>query len=201
MSTEPLREKIAELRRLAKLSRENAEYASGNDYYESMRLYESRTQEADRLERILAEPKDKRKREIQHIQILRRRLRMDDDTYRAMLWTHARVKSTTELDELQRRKILDLLTAKQPTERRWVSPRISLPPHKARMGKKICAILGNNGLTHGYADSIAKQMHQVDRWEFLHADDLHKLIAALEKQYGAHGRARSKNEGRNSKHE
>ena len=52
-------------------------------------------------------------------------------------------------------------------------------------------VLGNNGLSHGYADGIAKQMQQVDRWEFLHADNLHDLIAALEKQYGAHGRARS----------
>lgn len=192
MSKDPLQEKIEALKAQAARSREAAEYASGNAYYEGMRRVDALRHEIAHLEMVAAEPKDKRKREIQHIQILRRQLGIDEDTYRALLWTQARVESTTELDELQRRKILDHLKAKQPTERRWVSPRVRLPEHKARMAKKVCAILGNNGLSHEYADGIAKQMQHVDRWEFLHADDLHALIAALEKQYGAHGRARSK---------
>ena len=192
MSDETLRAKIEELRAQEKRSREAAEYASGNAYYEGERRADSLQARREHLERILAEPKDRRKREIQRIQILRRRIGMDEESYRAMLWTQARVESATELDELQRRRIIDMLKAKRPTERRWVSPRVKMPEHKARMARKVCAILGSNGLTHEYADGIAKQMQRVDRWEFLHADDLHDLIAALEKQYGAHGRARSK---------
>ena len=191
MSTDGLIEKIAELRERAKRMREGAEYASGNAYYDGMRRVQALQARIANLERVAAEPKDRRKREIQQIQILRRQRGMDDDTYRAMLWTQARVESTTELDELQRRRILDFLKATAPTRPGWVSPRVKMPEHKTRMAKKVCAVLGNNGLTHGYADAIAKQMQRVDRWEFLHADDLHKLIAALEKQYGAHGRARS----------
>lgn len=192
MSSDALMEKIEELRQREKRAREAAEYASGNGYYEAMRGVDSVRTRIRHLERIAAEPKDRRKREIQHIQILRRKLGMDDDTYRAMLWTNARVESTTELDELQRRRILDLLKAKQPTERGWISPRVSMPEHKKRMARKICAILGNNGLSHGYADGIAKQMQQVDRWEFLHADNMHDLIAALEYEFPSGPRGRRK---------
>ena len=47
------------------------------------------------------------KREIQLIKIAQKQLGMDDETYRAMLWTVARVKSSTELDFAGRKKVLD----------------------------------------------------------------------------------------------
>lgn len=49
------------------------------------------------------------KREIQIIKIAQKQLGMDDDTYRAMLWAVARVKSSTELDFAGRKKVLDHL--------------------------------------------------------------------------------------------
>jgi len=51
------------------------------------------------------------KREIQLIKIAQKQLGMDDDTYRAMLWAVARVKSCTELDFAGRKKVLDHLQA------------------------------------------------------------------------------------------
>lgn len=51
------------------------------------------------------------KREIQLIKIAQKQLGMDDDTYRAMLWSVARVKSSTELDFAGRKKVLDHLQA------------------------------------------------------------------------------------------
>ncbi len=51
------------------------------------------------------------KREIQLIKIAQKQLGLDDDTYRAMLWSVARVKSSTELDFAGRKKVLDHLQA------------------------------------------------------------------------------------------
>lgn len=51
------------------------------------------------------------KRDIQIIKIAQKQLGMDDDTYRAMLWSVARVKSSTELDFAGRKKVLDHMQA------------------------------------------------------------------------------------------
>lgn len=51
------------------------------------------------------------KRDIQLIHIAKQQLGMDDETYRAMLWSVARVKSSTELDFAGRKKVLDHLKA------------------------------------------------------------------------------------------
>lgn len=51
------------------------------------------------------------KREIQLIKIAQKQLGMDDETYRAMLWSVARVKSCTELDFAGRKKVLDHMQA------------------------------------------------------------------------------------------
>lgn len=49
------------------------------------------------------------RREIQLIHIAKQQLQMDDETYRAMLWAVARVKSSTDLDFAGRKKVLDHL--------------------------------------------------------------------------------------------
>lgn len=53
-----------------------------------------------------------KRKEIQLIQIARRQLALDDDTYYAMLWSVARVKSSTELDFAGRKNVLDHLKAR-----------------------------------------------------------------------------------------
>jgi phage gp16-like protein len=54
---------------------------------------------------------DAKRKEIQLIHIAKQQLGMDDETYRAMLWSVARVKSSTELDFAGRKKVLDHLEA------------------------------------------------------------------------------------------
>lgn len=51
------------------------------------------------------------RREIQLIHIAKQQLDMDDETYRAMLWAVARVKSSTDLDFAGRKKVLEHLKA------------------------------------------------------------------------------------------
>lgn len=50
-----------------------------------------------------------KRREIQLIHIAKGQLGLDDETYRAMLWAVARVKSSTALDFAGRKKVLDHL--------------------------------------------------------------------------------------------
>lgn len=52
-----------------------------------------------------------KRKEIQLIHIAKQQLGMDDETYRAMLWSVARVKSSTELDFAGRKKVLDHMQA------------------------------------------------------------------------------------------
>ena len=54
---------------------------------------------------------DEARREIQLIHIAKQQLGLEDETYRAMLWSVARVKSSTELDFAGRKKVLDHLKA------------------------------------------------------------------------------------------
>ena len=52
---------------------------------------------------------DEHRKDIQLIHIAKQQLGLDDETYRAMLWAVARVKSSTELDFAGRKKVLDHL--------------------------------------------------------------------------------------------
>lgn len=55
---------------------------------------------------------DIRKRELAQIHVAKSQLGMDDETYRDMLWTVARVRSAADLDWAGRKKVLDHLKAK-----------------------------------------------------------------------------------------
>lgn len=55
---------------------------------------------------------DLRKRELAQIHIAKAQLGMDDETYRAMLWTIARVMSAADLDWAGRKRVLDHCKAK-----------------------------------------------------------------------------------------
>ncbi|ARO88137.1 regulatory protein GemA [Nitrosospira lacus] len=50
---------------------------------------------------------DIRKRELAQIHIAKQQLGLDDETYRSMLWTVARVKSASDLDWAGRKNVLD----------------------------------------------------------------------------------------------
>lgn len=54
-------------------------------------------------------PADGRARDIQLIHVAKSKLGMDDETYRAMLWSIARVQSSTDLDFAGRQRVLEHL--------------------------------------------------------------------------------------------
>lgn len=122
---------------------------------------------------------DIRKRELAQIHIGRQQLGLDDDTYRAMLWTVARVRSAADLDWRGRKLVLDHLKAKGFAIKSKARPRPA--PGKAALVAKIRALLiaaGNK--PDAYADGMAKKMFGSERYEWCDADQLRRIVAALE---------------------
>jgi phage gp16-like protein len=76
-----------------------------------------------------------RNAEIAQIHIAKAQLGLDDDTYRAVLWTVARVKSSKDLDWTGRKKLLEHFKA-----RGWKPA----PPKRAKAAKPVAG--GQEGL-------------------------------------------------------
>lgn len=121
---------------------------------------------------------DLRNRELAQIHVAKSQLGLDEDTYRAMLWTVARVKSAADLDWAGRKKVLDHLKAKGFVMK---SKRRATPAKdKAGLVAKIRALLiaaGNK--PDAYADGMARRMFHIERFEWCDTAQLRKIIAAL----------------------
>lgn len=119
---------------------------------------------------------DAKRREIQLIHIAKQQLAMDDDTYRDMLWSLARVKSSTELDWAGRKKVLDHLKASGFK----VTARPSPARDKAALVGKIRALLIKlDNKPDSYADGMARHMFKVERFDWCKPEQLGKIVAAL----------------------
>lgn len=126
------------------------------------------------------------RREITLIHVAKQKLGMDDDTYRDMLWTVARVKSSTELDFAGRKKVLDHMKAsgfKVISPRAGTTPRPRSSADKAPMVAKVRALLiALDNKPDAYADGMSRHMFKVDRFEWCTPQQLGKIIAALSYQ-------------------
>ena len=129
---------------------------------------------------------NEQRRDIQIIKIAQKQLGMDDETYRAMLWTVARVKSSTALDFAGRRKVIDHLkncgfkVAAKKAPGKNAKPRPAPAADKAAQVGKIRALLiALDNKPDAYADGMARKMFGVERMDWCSAQQLGKLIAAL----------------------
>lgn len=123
-----------------------------------------------------------RNRELAQIHIAKAQLGLDDETYRGMLWTVARVRSAGDLDFAGRKCVLDHLRARGFKPGRPAKGRAGRPvpsADRAAMVAKIRAMLAAAGREDAYADGIAKHMFGADRFEWLLPDQLHRMVAAL----------------------
>ncbi len=123
--------------------------------------------------------RDARNAALAQIHIAKQQLALDDEAYRAMLWTIARVRSAKDLDDAGRRAVLAHLKA-----RGFKTPGGRFPgrPHNADKSpqiRKIEALLADAKLPWSYADAIASKMFHVERVAFCSGEQLSKLIAAL----------------------
>lgn len=137
-----------------------------------------------------------RKSDLARIHMAKKDLGLDDDTYRDILFTVARVRSSAELDFTGRKRLIEHFrkcgwtgnsgnqAAKPGAAPRRARPKRPTPAADvAVMCRKVRAQLISLGrLPDTYADGIARQMFQVDFYEWLKPDQLHALVAALAKE-------------------
>jgi len=129
-----------------------------------------------------------REREIRLIHVAKRELALDDETYRAMLWSVARVKSSSELDWTGRKKVLDHMKARgfkikiggnKPANRSADDKR------DKRYGKarKLFSLLAEAGeVTHNTDtafNAYIKRQTAMEHWRFLNGFQINTLIESL----------------------
>jgi len=113
---------------------------------------------------------------------------MAEDTYRNLLWTIGRVKSSADLDYAGRQRLLDHMKAcgwkpkarkaPRPSGFDWSWVNNAAEDRKAML-RKIAVMLREADRGKEYADGMAKKMHGVDLVEFCVPAQLHDIVAAL----------------------
>lgn len=125
---------------------------------------------------------DEHRKDIQLIHIAKQQLGMDDDTYRAMLWACARVKSSTELDFAGRKKVLDHLKGCGFKTTKAAARPAPAKDKAAQVGKIRALLIQLDGKPDTYADGMARNMFKVERFEWCTPEQLGKIVAALSYQ-------------------
>jgi len=136
---------------------------------------------------------NRRRAALGKIHIAKKQLGMDDETYRAMLWTVAGVQSSKDLSGEGVNKVLRHLEKagavfSQP-KKHGKKPH-NLPSNSERAPKlaKIEALLAEAGRPWEYAIGMAKRMYNKDALEWCGHEQLSGIIAALVKDAQRHGR-------------
>lgn len=126
--------------------------------------------------------KDNRNAIMARIHIAKKELGMDDDTYRAMLHAATGHNSCKAMHISDLYKVMEHLKqlGYKPKTRKFGKRPNPAKPNKALMGK-VEALLADRGLHWNYAHAMAKRMFKIDKVNWLDADQLWRLVAALEK--------------------
>lgn len=103
---------------------------------------------------------DTRRKDLAKIHLAKKQLGLDDEQYRDLLWVVARVRSSADLDEFGRKKIINHLRDCGAT---FKAPKRSgkRPHNYNRLPEyitKVEALLTDMGLSWAYADSIARNI-------------------------------------------
>jgi phage gp16-like protein len=144
------------------------------------------TLRAARKEKTVVKPETKdsrRRRDLARIYIAARQLGLSGDAYRAMLRRVAGVESAAGLDETGRKAVLAHLKKAGFTARRYPGrPKIDAlaGTGKKAMLEKIEAHLAQARRPWAYVHAMAKKMFKIERVQWCHPVQLHKIIAALE---------------------
>ena len=127
---------------------------------------------------------DVRNSELAQIHIAQAQLGMDDDTYRNVLWTVARVRSSKDLDWSGRKRVLDHMKACgfKVRPKRLPTAHKPLAMTKEAIEAKIATQLKDLGQNWPYAYGVARRIFpQVARFEFLKPEQLGEVSSALER--------------------
>jgi len=125
-----------------------------------------------------------KKRDIQIIHIAKQQLAMDDETYRAMLWTVARVNSSTELDFAGRKKVLDHLESRG-FKRTKPQPRALADDPQSKMLRALWLQLHSVGKVRNPSESalaaFVKRQTGRDALQWLNKQEASAVIEELKK--------------------
>lgn len=128
-------------------------------------------------------PNDSRARELAKIHIAAKELGMDDDAYRDMLWTVARVRSAGDLDYAGRQRVIEHLRAcgfqAKPGRKPFPGRPHNCDIHPQLL--KIEALLAEAKRPWAYADGMAKRMFDKERVGLCNSGEWQAIIAALMK--------------------
>ncbi len=130
---------------------------------------------------------NRRNQQLSKIHIAKKDLCLDDETYRALLSRVTGQSSAKDLSPLLVAKVLQefkRLGWKPKHGRSKPKPAAD----KAKLVGKIEAQLAEAGRPWEYGDGLAKRMYNVDRLEWLDAEQLGGVVAALAKDAKRHGR-------------
>lgn len=132
---------------------------------------------------------NEKRKDIQLIHIAKQQLGMEDETYRDMLWSVARVKSSTSLDYAGRKKVLDHMKSCgfKPLSKNAGKPNVKAD--LAPLMGKIGALLADMKLPWAYLTAssdgtpcMLKRIAGVDKLEWATSEQLQALVAALVKR-------------------
>lgn len=125
-----------------------------------------------------------RNTELAQIHIARQQLGMDEDAYRDVLWTVARVRSAADLDWSGRKRVLDHLKACgfKVKSKKLAAAHKPLALTKEAIEAKIAVQLKELGQNWPYAYGVARRIFpKVARFEFLKPEQLGEVSSALER--------------------
>ncbi len=130
-------------------------------------------------------PADQRRRDLAAIHAAKRDLNMDDDAYRDILWSVARVRSAGDLDQAGRSKLLDHFRAcgwkPAPKVNEWAFIDKAAVDNQPLL-RKICAVCRSMGVGKAYAEGAAKRQHGITRrLEMMSQGELWLLAGVLER--------------------
>lgn len=127
---------------------------------------------------------DPRQRDLAAIHVAKAQLGLDDEPYRAMLWSVARVHSAADLDHAGRHAVLDHLRARGYVRRASAlkthgRPRNINSEDRGPLLGKIEAQLADAGRPWAYAHGMARRMYRVSDCAFCNPEQLRGIVAAL----------------------
>jgi phage gp16-like protein len=127
---------------------------------------------------------DQRRKDLAAIHAAKRDLALDDDSYRDLLWSVARVRSAGDLDQAGRNKVLDHLRAcgwkPMAKNNEWAFIDTAARDRQPLL-RKICAVCRNMKVGKAYAEGVALRQHGIERkLEMMAEHELWMVAAALE---------------------
>lgn len=129
--------------------------------------------------------RDPRNVQLGRIHQAKKALALDEGTYRALLQRVGGQASSADMTTEQRNAVLAEFVRlgfkadrQQTRKRRW--PGEPNNCDDVPMLRKVRALLADSKRPWSYAHAMAKRMFHVEKVEWLHADQQHKLVAALQ---------------------